>query len=162
MRLPTLFTALALWAILLPPAHAWDATEGPVLPSLPPDVSPSECYFGVMGEVGRPGVYETRGDLTLVELIKRAGGITRDAEPAARVFRRGRLAEQVFLGSDGSTRLLAGDLVVVERRESSPRAILPPTMPAVQLAFLNLIDRPVVVKMSSDRATLAQIVAALG
>jgi hypothetical protein len=128
-----------------------------------------------MGEVVRPGVYAATADWTLTDLIKNAGGITAEANKTVRVFRGGRLAEQVFLGSGEAPSLLPNDVIVVGARRSSEQTLRaaaanqrPNAQPAVaaasavQIAFLNLIDRPVIVKMSSDQATLARIVELLG
>ena len=87
----------------------------------------------------------------------------------------GLLAEQVFLGSGEAPSLLPNDLIVVGARGSSEQTLRaaeagpgPNAQPAVstasavQIAFLNLIDRPVIVKMSGDQATLARVVELLG
>lgn len=93
-----------------------------------------------------------------------------------RIFRGGMLAEQVFLGSGELPPLLANDLIVVGTSassrpkpagrelltEKSDRANVSPATTAVQVAFLNLLDRPVIVKMSADQAKLPQIIELLG
>ena len=128
-------------------------------------------YFGVMGEVARPGTYSARGVWTLAELIKKAGGITPQANKTVRIFRGGVLIEQVFLGIGESPPLSPNDLIVVGTTNPASPHIAPaepdqdsdaPAVSAVQLAFVNLLDRPVIVKMPSEQATLPRIVDALG
>jgi hypothetical protein len=140
-----------------------------------PIESTRSIHFGVMGEVARPGVYAATADWTLTGLIKKAGGITPEANKTVRVIRGGRLAEQLYLGSGEAPSLLPNDVIVVGARGSTEKTLraaeanrgsnAQPTVAAasaVQIAFLNLIDRPVIVKMSSEHATLARIVELLG
>jgi polysaccharide export outer membrane protein len=42
----------------------------------------------IMGEVERPGLYELRGETTFLELLSKAGGLTRDASSKAIVKRK--------------------------------------------------------------------------
>jgi hypothetical protein len=144
-------------------------------------------YLGVMGEVAHPAAYAARADWTLTELIKRAGGITPHANKTVRIFRGGLLTEQVFLGSGEAPALSPNDLIVVGSRgpsgprmtpvdasrglnEQAPVSQAPVSqapvsqapVSAVQIAFVGLIDRPVIVKMPGDQATLARIVELLG
>lgn len=43
----------------------------------------------IMGEVGKPGLYELKGRTTFLELVSLAGGLTRDAGDMAVIRRRG-------------------------------------------------------------------------
>ena len=125
-----------------------------------------------MGEVAHPGAYAAPAAWTLKDLIKRAGGITPQANKTVRIFRGGILTEQVFLGSGEAPSLLPNDLIVVGAHGSSGSPAtaanasqgsnVQAAVSAVQIAFVNLIDRPVIVKMPSDQATLARIVELLG
>jgi hypothetical protein len=165
MPLRPLFVALVLAALVAGRLRPAQAASGPVsLSASQPKVE--RIHFAVMGEVARPGVYETRGSCTLAQLIKRAGGITEDASESLRVYRSGRLAEQVFLASGGASPLFAGDLVVVERRaafSARGRSAISSrgsnaAASEVQIAFLGLIDRPVIIKMLGDQASVARII----
>jgi SLBB domain len=174
MRL-RLLTALVVWMASLSASIAAETPSGPAL-SAPPRVSstggsPRPFYFGVMGEVARPGTYSARGVWTLAELIKKAGGVTPQANKTVRIFRGGVLIEQVFLGTGESPPLSPNDLIVVGTTNPASPHIAPaepdqdsdaPVVSAVQLAFVNLLDRPVIVKMPSEQATLPRIVDALG
>ncbi len=175
MRLRRLVTALVVWMASLSASIAAETPSGPAL-SAPPRVSPTggssrPLYFGVMGEVARPGTYSARGVWTLAELIKKAGGITPQANKTVRIFRGGVLIEQVFLGIGESPPLSPNDLIVVGTTNPAGPHIAPaepdqeadaPAVAAVQLAFVNLLDRPVIVKMPSEQATLPRIVEVLG
>ena len=166
MRLRSLQIALVVGISALPLSTAADTVSNAVRATSVPS-SQQIAYLGVMGEVPRPGVYSTSARLTLAELVAKAGGVTRGASGSARVFRGGRLAVLVFLGSGTSTSLFPGDLVVIERRNPdrgtvSRRHTGAANSPEVQIAFLNLIDRPVVLKMIAEIATVSHIVELLG
>jgi hypothetical protein len=182
MRLWPLVIALVVWTAS--PCASIAAETAPAPPATAPStaVPPSQgssaseeahtVYFGVMGEVARPGTYAASSLWNLAQLIKEAGGITSRADKTVRIFRGGVLTEQVFLGSGEALPLLANDLIVVgaasfpaihtttasASRESSQKA----AASGVQLAFINVIERPVIVKMPADQATLGRIVELLG
>jgi hypothetical protein len=179
MRLWPLVIALAGWTAFPFLSTAAETPARPAVPSglsnqartesggesLPPN------YFAVMGEVAHPGTYEAAGSWTLGELVKRAGGATLRANRTVRIYRGGVPTGQVYLESGSDSSLLPGDLVVVARTSAAPHAVAidasgqpneSTTVFAVQVAFVNLIDRPVIVKMSSDQATLSRIVELLG
>jgi len=119
------------------------------------------AYFAILGEVASPGVYELPADCTLGQLVRYAGGVTRDADGNARVFRRARLAERLFVASSEPAMLYAGDLIVIDRRGTDQSANSSAKKPEMQIGILNLIERPVVMKMPVDQASLARIVAFL-
>jgi hypothetical protein len=180
MRLRPLLIALVVWTGCCCALTAGEPAPASATPASDTPASsieaPRAIYFGVMGEVARPGVYAAPANLTLSALIKKAGGITPEANKSVRIFRGGLLAEQAFLGSGELPPLLANDLIVVGTcalsrpkpagtelvTEKSSRPNMPPATAAVQVAFLNLLDRPVIVKMSADQARLPQIVELLG
>ena len=182
MRLRPLVIALVVWtaspcaSIAAETASAPPSTASSTVVPPSPGSSANEVartvYFGVMGEVARPGTYAASSVWNLAQLIKEAGGITPRADKTVRIFRGGVLTEQVFLGSGEAPPLLANDLIVVgaasfpaihatntgASRESSQKA----AASGVQLGFINLIERPVIVKMPADQATLGRIVELLG
>jgi len=108
--------------------------------------------------VASPGVYELPTGCTLGQFVRCAGGITRDADGNARVFRGARLAERLFVASSESAMLYPGDLILIDRRATGQSASKFSSHSEVQIGFLNLIDRPVVMKMPGDQASLARIV----
>lgn len=176
MRLRPLVIALIVWTASLSASIADETPSGSFVPGSWQRASSETgatrtAYFGLMGEVARPGVYAAPAVWTLADLIKRAGGITPQANKTVRIFRGGLLVEQLFLGSGEPPALLPNDLVVIGARDTSaPRATPGETgerptehaaIPAVQIGFVNLIDRPVIVKMRGDQAALAHIVGLL-
>jgi hypothetical protein len=136
------------------------------------------AYFGILGEVACPGVYELPADCTFGQLVRCAGGITHDSDGNARVIRGARFAQQLFVASSDSAVLYPGDFVVIERsaaehsatklpKQSRPAGFNASVAPApqateVQIGFLNLIDRPVVMKIRRELASPARIVELLG
>lgn len=180
MRLRPLVIALAGWTAIhglsiaaeTPSQPPGKAASGAPAGAQPENSDPLRTiYYAVMGEVAHPGTYQASASWTLAELVKQAGGITLRGDRAVRLFRGGVLTEQVYLGSGTDPSLLPGDLVVVGARkgphivaaiQAGQSANETETLFAVQLAFVNLIERPVIVKMPSDQATLPRIVELLG
>src|SRR5271154_5316884 len=89
-----------VWALMaglcVPSALASASERVPVgTPSSPRPAA--HAYFGILGEVVCPGVYELPPGATFGQLVSRAGGITPDANGNSRVFRGGRVAQQLFV-----------------------------------------------------------------
>lgn len=149
---------LCLMPLTALPLTAW--ADGPrpaprVIEFQPPAPrGPSAC--GVIGEVVRPGVYQTPNRVTLRELIDRAGGITNLATGTVRFIRGGRPGQMVSLASGLNFPLLHGDLLVVEGQTARGG------QDGVQLALVGLLDRPVVLKVQSDLATRRGLVEMIG
>jgi SLBB domain len=152
-RLRVYSARLALIAGLCLPSDASRAA-GPTPAARP-------AYFAILGEVASPGVYELPAGCTLGQLVRYAGSITRDADGNARVFRGARLAERLFVASSEPAILYPGDLIVIDRRRTDQSANSSARKAEVQIGMLNLVERPVVMKMPVDQASLARIVAFL-
>jgi SLBB domain len=149
------------------------ATREPAL-KLPPAAVRLAC-FGVLGEVARPGVYRLPVSCTLGELVAQAGGVTNKANGNARAFHGVRLAQQFFIATSESQILCPGDLIVVECDSTAKSAPSPLARKEVQrlqestrlgsdvqIGLLNLIDRPVVIKVPAEQASLSHAVETLG
>ena len=137
-------------------------------------------YVGIMGEIAKPGVYRLDvQSLTLQSVIRRAGGLLDEASGTIRIVRQDRIVESVFFTPNSNGPLLAGDLLVVESKRTQAavsryydpdpqvRAAYAKEADAasrsvsandVQLAFINVLDRPVVVKVKHEDARLDHIV----
>ncbi len=170
--------------IVLVAAIAADArAQGPgsnakVITWTPP--ASSEIYVGIMGEIAKPGVYRLDvQSLTLQSVIRRAGGLLEEASGTIRIVRQDRISESVFFTPNFNGPLLAGDLLVVESkrtqaaisrfydadpqtRATSAReaetAIKSSSKNGVQMAFVNVLDRPVVVLIKHEDARLDHVV----
>lgn len=128
--------------------------------------------YGICGQVARPGVYEAPGKtVPLREFLEEyAGGLTTQASGTVRVIRQGRVVHQIYFTGTSRYDLLPGDLAVVDSFSGGRQslAITPSQSVAasaggstVQLAFVDLLDRPVVMKVRREHATRANIVALL-
>lgn len=146
----------------------------------PATTDANEIFVGILGEVSRPGVYHLDPQsLTLQNVIRRAGGITDEASRSIRIVRQDRVIQTVFFSPQTDGAILPGDLLIVESRraqtavskmfESDPHnhavqtsSSEPPRRQpqdtGVQLAFLNVIDRPVIVKVKHENASLLHVV----
>lgn len=155
-----------------PGSNAKVITWGPATPS-------SEIYVGVLGEIAKPGVYRLDANsLNLTTLIRHAGGLTDDASGSIRVVRQDRIVENLFYSPQSNIALLAGDLLVVESRRAQAaisrmydidpkiraefakeaEAALRPDPTGIQVAFLNVLERPVVVKIKHENARVGRVV----
>ncbi len=155
-------------------------TRQAAMPRTDSQRSPAKVfYFAVMGRVARPGVYELdRRFPSIVDLIERAGGLTSDASGNIRIIRNGRAGQQTFYSPKLRMSLLSSDLIVVNSRDSigassskvsrirtdsrTNSSRQAERSSQVELAFVNLIDRPVVLSIRSEHATLPAIVSLLG
>jgi hypothetical protein len=156
-------------------------------------------FFGILGQVAKPGVYELPADRrTLNDLIEAAGGLTANASNTLRIVRRGRSGGQTFFQPRIRFELLPGDVFVSDRRRTgiavgggvdsntasrdardstvfvttpdrngqggttaSGRASEAGTPDVVQLAVVGLIDRPVVIAIPTEQATLQNVLTTL-
>ena len=136
-----------------------------------------EIYVGILGQIVNPGVYQIQQRwLSADSLIQRAGGLTDQATTSSmRVFREGRIVSP--LQADSS--LLSGDVLIVESKQRraavngafnpepqayrvQPTAATSSDSDGVHVAFLNLLETPVVVKLRPENAQIEQIVQMLG
>lgn len=143
-------------------------------------------YFTVLGQVAKPGVYETsKKSVSLNEVIQRAGGQTANAAGSVRIVRGNRASISIMLPARYS--LASGDVVVVERKRTFSSTVIQPNRSLssqtnseskfgiqqfhsrttsvrqenqpelIQLAFVNLVDRPVVVAVKKEHANLPAV-----
>jgi protein involved in polysaccharide export with SLBB domain len=89
-------------------------------------IPPVGVTVGISGEVRRPAIYELKGESTAGELVRLAGGLTPDADPALTRLervdgRRERVMVDVDLASEQGRgmRLYSGDVLRVERVKST-------------------------------------------
>lgn len=138
-----------------------------------------EIYVGILGEIGRPGVYRLGADsLNLQSMIRKSGGMTDEASGTIRIVRQDRIVESLFFTPHANSPVLAGDLLIVESKriqaaiskqfESDPRLRARfansessrniRESSGVQVAFVNVLDRPVIVKIRHENARLSNVV----
>jgi hypothetical protein len=131
------------------------------------------AYYGIIGPVQRPGVYQFAANHCLLnDLIRAAGGPTAAVTGNVRVVRQGRAGQGTFLSPHSHYELLPGDLVVLgenlresERVGFGPKlSVLPaqgnlaPAASAprdtVTIALLNVLPRPVIAQVPAEQATV--------
>jgi hypothetical protein len=142
--------------------------QSPVATSRPK--AQSANYFAIMGAIRQQGVYELPNRFaSLVEFVRRAGGLTSNATGNIRIVRNGRAGLQTFYSDRNTMTLIPGDVVIVDSRRFAGRAgagsrfTNQRTAPVlVAVAFVNLVDRPIVVTIPTERATVERIVKDLG
>ena len=141
--------------------------------------SDTQLYVAIMGQVGRPGVFELPGPPPqLAEFLNLAGGITPHASGSIRVIRGGR-SSQFFLSAKLSLQLIPNDLVIVESKQfmagqrigntssangwqrNSGTLSAAPTPAVVQIGLVDLISRPVILDLPCEQANLAQVLSLL-
>ncbi|MDZ4684784.1 MAG: SLBB domain-containing protein, partial [Planctomycetaceae bacterium] len=127
----------------------------------------SEAYFGIVGEIERPGVYSAVAmQVTVQELIQRAGGLSRRGSQAVRIIRGGRSGQSVFVRPDGADVLAPNDLVVVDLLRD-PRQPLSSSANdrsdrLVWVGLVGVSDHREVVWVNPEQAQLPNIMKMLG
>jgi hypothetical protein len=129
--------------------------------------SATQPYVGLLGQVARPGVYEVEQQGTrLGDLIQEIGGLARDASGQFRIIRNGRPGQMTSYSGAAHFELMPGDLVIADSQPgaatshaSRATTAAPSSDTAVQIGFVNLIDRPVVLKLRREHASLVEILA---
>ncbi len=127
---------------------------------------------GLLGQFARPGSYELGTEpLMLAQLIEQVGGMAKDAAGQLKVIRNGRPGQSLTVAGAEHFELLPGDLVIAESTPGANRSQAGDSNPAganasagsnrgpsaVQIGFVNLLDRPVVLKLRSEHASVAAI-----
>ena len=139
-----------------------------------------DIQVGILGEIAAPGAYHLEaGALTVQALVRRAGGLTEDASLSIRIVRQERVAQSLFFSPQADSRLMPGDVLIVESKRSwtamskvldgGPRdnpvrqaGNNSPDPTGVQVAYINVLDTPVIVKLHLDDARLDRVVQMLG
>ena len=139
-----------------------------------------DIQVGILGEIAKPGVYRVdAGSLSVQAIVRRAGGLTEDAAPSIRIVRQERVAQCLFFSPQADSRLMPGDVLVVESKQSlsaiskvleggtRPNPIRqvatgPSEQTGIQVAYVNVLDTPVVVKLHLEDARLERVVQMLG
>ncbi|VAX38144.1 hypothetical protein MNBD_PLANCTO02-2327 [hydrothermal vent metagenome] len=133
-------------------------------------------YFAIMGEVVHPGVYELKSSSPfLSNLVRISGGLTKNATGRLRIIRRGRSGQQAYFTPSLNMTLQPGDVVIADAKriqKSTHKTVTfshqqntnadKPKQEHVQIGFINLLKRPVVVKIRKDYATVPQLIQLLG
>lgn len=122
----------------------------------------TQALVGVMGQVLRPGTYRFAHAPTLQLAVDSAGGLSERASPMVRVVRGQRVVQRVALHAAAQDTLQAGDLIIVDAQPQRKDVTEPAADAGVQLAFLGVADRPVIVKVHSSQARADLIVQMLG
>lgn len=126
-------------------------------------------YFTVVGEVERSGVYlSDEPSVPLPMLIKAAGGITSRSQVSVKILSGARIATQVAYNPNSTELIRPGEILVVGCQGVTIRTqfetINPgrPEPPAsIPIVCLGLVDRPVVIPLNPEIATVPSLVAAL-
>ena len=149
--------------------------------SFPAANNVNELYVSIMGEVERPGTYRlTPSTLKLHSVVRCAHGFTANASTAIKIIRRGRASQTEIFSDKVDSPVLPGDLLLVESKRSNAiernysdvsagrgpvtRADYSDAgrRPFVQVALLNVVDYPLVLRLHPDEANASYLVQALG
>lgn len=170
-----------LLALIAADAHAQATGSNSKVITWQPATAADEVYAGILGEIAKPGVYRLEANgLSLQNVIRRAGGLTDEASGTIRIVRQDRIVESFFFNPQANIALLAGDLLVIESKrtqaavsklyETDPRLramyaqssagdrVDKPSGAGVQVAFVNVLERPVIVKLKYENARVGHVV----
>lgn len=176
----TLGLGIVMLAVMAGSAQAQATGSNSKVITWKPATNAAENYVGILGEIAKPRVYKVNSQaLNLQSIIRIAGGMTDDASGTIRIVRQDRIVESIFFNPQSNLPLLPGDLLIVESKriqaafsrlyEADPQtrakyaqaaeiAVKGTDPSGIQLAFVNVLDRPVIVKIKHEHATLAQVV----
>jgi hypothetical protein len=141
-------------------------------------IASSRNLFAIIGQVARPGVYQAPlSEPFLVDLLQNAGGFSDEASGYLRIIRHGPRGVEAIYASGSDFQLGRGDVIVAVRKSKlaiAPRAVrqssasmndvagIEQPSTHVQLAFVNLTNRPIVLRMRRENATVGRILELLG
>ncbi len=182
-----LWKSIGIWLGLLCFGTLVSAQNPALVVGGPQFASPAgkRFYFGVMGQVAKPGVYELdTPQPQLLDLIGHAGGLTTQATNQIRVVRQGNAGQSMYFTPTLYFPLISGDIVVADgpliSRVSKRQRTLPrPRSPIrnadfveeedgdnsenyAQVALMNVLDRPVILPVPEAHANVRAVVAYLG
>lgn len=128
-----------------------DATAGP------------KSYVSVIGAVVYPATFESSQPPILGDLITRAGGMTEGASGAVRVIRNNGPQPQLdYYQGLPAVKVPDGSVVVAEPRTDAVRTAIGRDGEFVDVACLNLLERPLVQWLPPREANLQDLLLRLG
>ena len=158
-----------------PNGYGGPAYRGPGFqagPAAPPAAPPSAdgggaavggpAFVGVMGAVATPGCYEFSGAAGLAELMHRCGGASTAGTGELIVIRDGRAAASLEYRRLMNPELRGGDVLIFVRSPNAAADAAADGTEKVQLALVGLIDRPVVLNVAVENATIPRMLELLG
>lgn len=160
----------ALWLLFCARTEAQQHPNYRVL-KYPTAATASKYYVTIMGEVGRPGVYEfDRPEISLPELIESAGGLREETTSRnIKSFRNGRPGPQTFYTQDSQFVVMQGDILAAGRRadygadRSGRQNGSVQSMPVEpsQVVVQGIADRPVLLELPQNMASIPGLFALL-
>lgn len=166
------FAAIGCVILSLVPGGPVTADSGVRQFAVPGTPGATGGHIAILGQVLRGGVYEVPSTpFTLNDVVQMAGGVSGQANGSVRIIRQGRGGYQTFLSANNNYKLWTGDVVVVEQRfqpqrgaglrqattiqfgQSTPAAS-PAINPVVAIACVHLTDKPVVLDIPAELASV--------
>ncbi|QDU08038.1 hypothetical protein [Gimesia aquarii] len=133
------------------------------------------AVIGLLGEFAHCAAYEVADqDLQLNKVISRTGGLTAKSSGIVRIIRGGRISQNLFYSADQEFPLMNGDVLLAMK--SSARVIdevsnqqwnynqrnqQQGSPELIQVAIINLLNRPIVFGLQPEIADLASILRCL-
>ena len=179
--------SLLIWNALIVFTQSMMADELPANPaaekvvSFPAAVDVNQLYVAIMGEVDTPGTYCVNSTgLTIHRIIESARGFTPDASMAVRIIRSGRFRQTEIFSEKNDSHLMPGDLLIVESNRTSAVAGASRSADSrdaqtihadyqrgtprvgIQIALINVVDYPLVLRLRPDQANASQLIQSLG
>lgn len=161
MRKRRIFAGMLLLAAAAVPALRAGQPRGLVTVS----GGSGQSYIGVMGAVSHRKVFQFNSpNPDIKDVLQAAGGVTEKANGNVRLISGGKPGQQVFLTPNTRLALRNGDLLIVDGPEP-PRSSIQLTgsssSPNIPIALINVLDRPVVMSMLPEEASVNRIVGLL-
>ncbi|WP_145220598.1 hypothetical protein [Gimesia alba] len=143
--------------------------------SSPQNQQRQTAVIGLLGEFKHCAAYEiSNQNLDLNKVVSQAGGMTPQASGIIRIIRGGRISQDLFYSPETDFPLMHGDVLIGLESSANDinvssdhnwngiqRTQQQATSQLIQIAILNLVDRPVVFGVPAEIADLAGILRCL-
>lgn len=135
--------------------------RGQVQPSDRPG-APTAWTCAIVGSVTTPAAYTIEPeDFTAAALVEQAGGLTADSSGILRIVRNGVARIQIPISAATTERLLPGDVVIAEYSRDGAARLAAPANGLAPVCVIGLSNRPVVLPLRTENATLGTLLALL-
>ncbi|MBL8850322.1 MAG: hypothetical protein JNG89_11645, partial [Planctomycetaceae bacterium] len=147
-----------------PPAATFVAAGGETAPQAAVRTAPQGLrHCSIVGAVNRPGTYAGEDSPVLLSsLIAQAGGLTDQACGSVRILHAGQQEVIGDLYSAGPRVVPSESVIVVDTLTAGPHRALGDSQPYIDVACLQLCERPAVVFLNPAMASVPQLLQMLG
>ena len=148
--------AAVVWMDVVPKAKAGQVET----PASPKPAPAAETFVAILGEIKQPGTYRIVGrQVSLQELVARAGGLTPGASTLVRRVRGGEPERSFAYKPDKKDELRNGDVIQVLRDAQRPAQ---PHHDKIRVALVGVLEEPVVMPFPAGKEEVVKLITQFG